>query len=68
MLAARPDTGTPGTSGDVLLCGTAPRRKLAAIRAEAQRVLLEMAGPEPEAPQKSADDATTAPAEEAAAV
>ena len=64
MLAARPDASAPGAGGDVLLCGTCPRAAAAAVRAEAQRVLLELAGPEPE---ECAAKVTAAPVEEIAA-
>ena len=63
MLAARPDASALGAGGDVLLCGTCPRAAAAAVRAEAQRVLLEMAGPEPEACAAKPD---AAPVEEVA--
>lgn len=67
VIAGRPNANTPGLSGDLLLVGSAPRAQIDAVRAEAQRVLLEMAGPEPEAPQTSAVDVAAAPVEEVAA-
>ena len=66
MLAARPDACAPGGGGDVLLCGTCPRSAVAAVRAEAQRVLLDLAGPEPEAAENEGS-AAAAPVEEVAA-
>lgn len=74
-MAGRPDAVPRGEAPDYLLCGTCPAASVNAMLADAQRLIAEVAGPDPALATTTEAAASTgtavkvlqAPSEEAAA-